>query len=321
VKHSPAGFLVGQRNPYSGEYGGLVPELADSWDVSADHLTWTFKLHPGIKWTDGTDFTSADVKFSFELCLDPKVGACYPGGSWGTIKGAADVKSGKTQDLVGVQAPDPLTVTITTDTPSALIPYLVQDLFILQKASVGAIPRDQLAKTPYWSTPGKVVGTGPFTVTGYSAGQSMEVSRNDNYWRGKPHLDKIIRKEFKDTGTALLAFDKGEVDVTYVTSDEVQRELQSTIGTVLPGPSGVDLDLVLNPTKNKDWADKRVRQAFLFAIDRESILKNVYHIADPVLLNCLFLNAAFNPPDVATYPYDPASKIPLPGVRRPSAGA
>ena len=65
-------------NPYSGHYGPLVPELADSWEVSADQLTWTFKLHPGVKWSDGTDFTSADVKFSFELCLNSKVGPVLP---------------------------------------------------------------------------------------------------------------------------------------------------------------------------------------------------------------------------------------------------
>ena len=294
------------KNPFGGAYSGdLVPELADSWEVSSDHLTWTFHLHPGIKWTDGTDFTSADVKYSFELCLDPKVGACYPGGSFGSvITGGGDVKDGKTQELTGVQAPDALTVTIQTDTPQALIPFLVQDLFIVQKASVSKIAREEMAKTPYWSTPGQVIGTGPFIVSAYTPGQSMEVVRNINYWRGKPHLDGIIRKEFKDAATALLAFDKGEVDVTYVEAGEVERELTSTIGTILPGPSGVDRDLTLNPNKIKDFADKRVRQAFLYAIDRASILKNVYHIEDAGL-NCLYLNPAFNPDDVAKYPYDP----------------
>ena len=63
---------------------------------------------------------------------------------------------------------------------------------------------------------------------------------------------------------------------------------------------------MLNPLKNKDFADKRVRQAFLYAIDRKSILQNVYHIPEPVLLNCLFLNPALNPPDVHTYDFDPA---------------
>jgi peptide/nickel transport system substrate-binding protein len=293
-------------NPFSGQYGPLTPELADSWDVSSDQLTWTFKLHPGIKWSDGTDLTSADVKFSFELCLNPKVGPCYPGGSMTSIKGAEAVTKGTTTDLTGVQAPDPLTVTIETTAPNSLLPYNVMDLFILQKSSLQGIAPETMEKNAYFRTVGKAIGTGPFTVSAYSAGQSMELVRNDNYWRAKPYLDKIIRREFKDTASALIAFETGEVDYTYVTADEVERAGTITSGTVLPGPSGVDLDIVLNPLKNKDFTDKRVRQAFLYAIDRKSILQNIYHIPEPVLLSCLFLDPALNPPDVHTYDFDPA---------------
>lgn len=292
-------------NPFSGQYGDLVPELADSWEVSDDQLTWTFKLHPGIKWSDGTDFTSADVKFSFELCLDPAVGPCYPGGSMKSIEGADAVTAGTTKDLVGVQAPDPLTVEITTTEPNALLPYNVMDLFIVQKASLESIPRETMEKNEYFRTPGQAIGTGPFKIAAYSAGQSMELVRNDDYWRGTPYLDNIIRREFKDTASALIAFETGEVDYTYVTADEVERANTIETGTVLPGPSGVNLDIVLNPVKNPDFADKRVRQAFLYAIDRKSILENIYNIPNPTLLNCIYLDPALNPPDVKTYDYDP----------------
>jgi ABC-type transport system substrate-binding protein len=292
-------------NPFSGQYGPLTPELADTWEVSSDQLTWTFKLHPGIKWSDGTDLTSADVKFSFELCLNPKVGPCYPGGSMTSIKGAEAVTKGTATELSGVQAPDPQTVTIETTAPNSLLPYNVMDLFILQKSSLKDIPAETMEKNDYFRTPGKAIGTGPFIVSAYSAGQSMELTRNDNYWRAKPYLDKIIRREFKDTASALIAFETGEVDYTYVTADEVERARTITSGTILPGPSGVDLDIVLNPLKNKDFTDKRVRQAFLYAIDRKSILQNIYHIPDPVLLSCLFLDPALNPPDVHKYDFDP----------------
>ena len=149
------------KNPFSGQYGPLVPELADSWDVSSDQKTWTFKLHPGVKWSDGTDFTSADVKFSFELCLNPKVGPCYPGGSMKSIVGAEDVTKGTTTDLVGVKTPDPQTVTIETIAPNSLLPYNVMDLFIVQKSSLAAIDPATMEKSDYWRTPGKAVGTGP----------------------------------------------------------------------------------------------------------------------------------------------------------------
>jgi peptide/nickel transport system substrate-binding protein len=133
----------------------------------------------------------------------------------------------------------------------------------------------------------------------------MELSRNDNYWRGKPKLDGIIRREFKDTTTALAAFEAGELDYTYVTADEVERANGIAGSTVLPGPSGVDLDLALNPLKVPDFAKKEVRQAFVYAIDRKSILQNVYHIPEPTLLSCLYLDPSLNPPDVQQYPFDP----------------
>ena len=135
------------------------------------------------------------------------------------------------QDVSGIKVVDPDTVTFTTNTPNALLPYNLSELSIVQKASVSADPASiEIGKSQYWNTPndasgkGGVQGTGPFIVSAYSAGQSMEVRRNDNYWRGKPFLDKIIRREFKDTATALLAFDAGQVDVTYVTADDVERE-------------------------------------------------------------------------------------------------
>ena len=294
-------------NPFGGSYGDLVPELAESWSVSDDGMTWTFKLREGVKWHDGTDFTADDVKFSIELCLDPTIGVpCYPSTGWRGVTGAQDIIEAKATELAGFTVVDPLTFSLTTDTPNALLPYGVMDLFIVQKASIGQIPRDQIGENPVWSTPGGIIGTGPFKVSGYSAGQSMEVSRNDDYWRTTPFLDKVVRRQFQDIPTALLAFEAGEVDVTYITADDVERANQSTIGTLLPGPSGVNLDVVMNPNTLPDAAKVEVRKAIRYAIDRVSILENIYHIQNPTPLVCIFNDPALIPSDLTeTYDYDP----------------
>ena len=96
------------KNPFSGQYGPLVPELADS--LGRSRPTRRPGRSSSIRASSGRtarDFTSADVKFSFELCLNPKVGPCYPGGSMKSIVGAEDVTKGTTTDLVGVKAPGP----------------------------------------------------------------------------------------------------------------------------------------------------------------------------------------------------------------------
>ena len=152
-------------NPFSGQYSELVPALAKSWEVSSDQLTWTFHLQEGVNWHDGGDFTSDDVKFTFETCLNPQAGVCAGGANLATIVGAQAVQDGTTTELEGVQAPDPLTVTITTTSPNALLPQFVMNLFIMSKAALGQVPIEQISKTDYWYTPGKAVGTGPFKLT------------------------------------------------------------------------------------------------------------------------------------------------------------
>ena len=99
------------------------------------------------------------------------------------------------QDLAGVQVVDPLTFTITTDTPNALLPYGVMDLFIVQKASIGQIPRDQIGENPVWSQPGEASSAPARSRSPPTPPASRWKSRrNDDYWRATPFLDKIIRR-------------------------------------------------------------------------------------------------------------------------------
>ena len=93
---------------------GLLGALANDWTTSTDGLTWTFHLQPNVTWQDGSPFTADDVIFTLTLCESPNVGCVY-GGGISNITGAADVKNGKSTTLAGVAAPDPQTVTITTD--------------------------------------------------------------------------------------------------------------------------------------------------------------------------------------------------------------
>jgi peptide/nickel transport system substrate-binding protein len=287
----------------TGGYGPIVPALAKDWATSNDGLTWTFHLQPNVTWQDGSPFTADDVIFTLTLCESKNVGCVY-GGGISNISGAADVKSGASATLTGVAAPDPLTVTITTDTPNAAMLDALSVIWIVQKKSLSSIPTDQITKNPYWTTPGQAVGTGPFKITNYVDGQFMELSRYDGYWRGKPVLDKIIRREFKDPATALLAFDKGEIDFTYLTADEVNREQSNSSSTIIAGPSQVDNVVVFNPLANPAFGNKLFKQAMEYAIDRKSIIENLYG-GGGQSLPCLFGNPSYVAPDTQMYDYSP----------------
>jgi len=287
---------------YDVGYTKLIGDLAEKWSVSDDNLTWTFKLRKGVKWHDGSDFTADDVAFSIEICLDPKAGGCTRASQLAAIKGAKDFIDGKATSIAGLEVADPVTIKITTEAPNAALADTLAETYILQKASLGQVPRDQVGKSDYWTT--KPIGTGPFKFTKYQAGQYMELERFDDYFRGKPLLDKLIRRELKDPATALLAFDNGEIDFTYLTADEVERESQNTNAIVIPGPSQVDNAIIMNPSKNPAFGNPKFRQAILYAINRQSIIDNLYK-GTATAVSCLYGNPKFIPSDINTYEYDP----------------
>ncbi len=268
-------------------YDQLVGDLAESWEISADKLTWTFKLRSGVTWHDGEPFTAEDVKFSFDLCLNPKnsMNPCQYGAPLYTLVGAAEVQAGTATEIAGVKVVDPLTITLTFTKPNALFPINISELFILPKHAVGAIPLDQLKKSDYWAT--KQIGTGPFKWDKYTPGVSIELVPFDNYWRGKPKLERIIRREFQDLATGLLAFDAGEIDFIYITAADVERETANAAATVIGAVSGVQNSILMNSVRHPEFKNKKFRQALMMAVDRPSIIESIYK-GNAVIPSCLY---------------------------------
>lgn len=289
-------------DPATNGYGPITPSLAASWSTSSDDLTWTFKLQPDVTWHDGTPFTSADVAFSLELCLNQEFGRCVEAASISNIVGAEAFKAGTASTLEGVKTPDPLTVEITTSEPDAAALDTMARIWIVQKSSLGAIPASEIAESPYWSTAGQAVGTGPFKVNSFEPGQFMELVRFDDYWRGRPLLEKLINRQFTDPSAALLAFDSGEIDLTYVTADELARERDNANATLFGGPGQSTNYIQQNPVRHEALANKAFVQAMSYAIDREGIIEGLYDGAGEPL-NCLFGNPAYRGTEIQ-YTYD-----------------
>jgi len=261
----------------SGVYGKLTGDLAESWEISDDQKTWTFHLRKGVTWHDGEPFTADDVKFTIELCYNPKntMKPCHYVAAVDGAEGVAAYKDGSATEITGVKVVDPNTITFTFTAPNSLFPTSISELFILPKHTVSQIAPEQMKDAEYWKT--SQIGTGPFKWSKYTPGESTELVKFDNYWRGAPKLDKIIRRHFPDPAAALLAFDAGEIQFTYITADEVERERGNANAVVLPGNSGVDNGISANYGKHPEFKDPKVRNALLMAIDRQSIVDNVYN--------------------------------------------
>ena len=243
-----------------------VPELAKSWEISEDGLTYTFHLEEDVYWHDGEPFTSEDVKFTFENITIPY----HP-------RGAA------TFGGIEFEAPDEHTFVMKLENSYApLINY-----FTLWY--VGIMPKhlyegtDILNNPHNWEDP---VGTGPFMLDEWVKGSHIKLVRNPNYWRkGKPYLDSVIFKIIPDTSSRLLAFENQEIDYVplMIPNTELKRLNETDgINVVSCGAFG-SMHTIQNNLDNEYLSDIRVRKAIAYAINKdqfnELVLDDLFEVA------------------------------------------
>ncbi len=233
--------------------GNLVPLLAKSWKVADDNKTWTFTLVSGVKFTDGTPFNAQAAKINLDTILDPK--NSLPSR---TVIGVID----------NVEAKDDTTLIIHTKVPYSLLPYH------LSHYSIGMVSPAALQKYGK-NIDQNPVGTGPFKFVKWVPKDSIELVRNDGYWGPKPYLDRIIFRSMPEAASRIAALEKGDVDmITNVPTQEVDRLKAEKGITILQAPFNGVVFIALNNSK-KPFSDPRVRQAVNYAVDRDSIVKNV----------------------------------------------
>jgi len=184
----------------------IVPDLAESYDISKDGLTYTFKLRHGVKFQNGREMKAADVKYSLERTCDPKTQS--PGASYyASLKGFEDFQAGKAKELTGVSTPDDYTVKIELSHPDATMLHLMALNFSF------VVPKEEVDK--YGADFGHhPIGTGAFKVTEWTPGQRIVFERNKDYYKtGIPYLDKITFEIGQDPSVALTRMQKGEIDI------------------------------------------------------------------------------------------------------------
>jgi peptide/nickel transport system substrate-binding protein len=239
----------------------LIPELADSWTMASDGLSYTFKLKQNVKWHDGTPFSSADVKFSL-LEVDRKYNGVATGG-------LAAVDS--------IDTPDANTVVIKMKFP---FPPLLDG--VLAGANTAVIIPKHLYDTgdpltnPYNLKP---VGTGPFKFVEWVKGDRIVLERNPSYFKpGQPYLDKLIFKIIPDAAARVAALQKGDVDVLpyYTVPTLSVPELQKSPGVKVviddKRPVFSMIHTFFN-LRNPILAKREVRQAIAWTVDRKQIVE------------------------------------------------
>src|SRR4051812_36153737 len=254
----------------------LTPDLATSYDISADGLTYTFHLRTGVKFHNGREMTADDVAYSYNRTVIPKTQS--PGaGFFKSIAGFDDLTAGKADTMSGIKVVDPATIAITLSKPDATFLQVVALNF------AGVVAKEDVDKygADYGHHPD---GTGAYYLDSWALGQQLTFKRNPDYYiSGVPYLDEIDFKIGAEPLTALLQLQKGEVDVLgdgippakflEVMSDPEQKKL------VISAPQ-LETSYLTIKTTIKPLDDVKVRQAINMAINKDRIVKIINGRAD-----------------------------------------
>lgn len=314
----------------NGETGEPEGALAYQWQVSPDGRTYTFDLRKNLKWSDGTPLTADDVVFTFnDLVANPKIPS-----DWGDV-----IKvDGK---LPEVKKVDEDTVAITTAKVHAPFLRVIGAIAIMPKHVLEPTVK-QLDKqgmplfNQTWGLDTKdlstIVGSGPFMFKEYVPAQRLVLTRNPYYWRVNengdrlPYLDEVVLHATKDQDSALLKFQGGETDIHMADAslrgkDYSLMKPQEQAGNFTIHKAGEDFSVnfltfnqnrdknpqgkyYVDPVKQEWFNDVNFRRAVAHAVDKESLVKNVYQNIAGVLHSALSPASPYYTNNVPKYPYD-----------------
>jgi oligopeptide transport system substrate-binding protein len=275
--------------------GKIIPGAAESWTVSDDGLTYTFKIRAAAKWSNGDPVTADDFVYSFRRIEDPKEAAGYANILY-PIKNAEAINTAKPEapvaiDTLGVKAIDPQTLEITLERPT---PY-----FITLMAHQTALPFHKAEIDKFGAEfvkPGTMVSNGAFVLAENVANDHVTVTKNPSYWGAADvKIDKVIFYPTDDQAAAVRRFEAGELDLNYYFPTDQLKFLQDKFGKEeVRIPAALSTYYYAFDERQPPFDDVRVRRALSMAVDRDFLAQSVFSGAQLPLYS-------FVPPGIPDY--------------------
>jgi peptide/nickel transport system substrate-binding protein len=270
--------------------------LADYWEIAPDGKTYTFYLNQNATWHDGTPVTAADVVFSFDALASPDTGSVYTGSFNDSVASYRAVDD----HTVEIVAKEPL-YTFLYDLVAYIVPKHIWESVSLKdwKNDPGATGAD----------PSRVIGSGPFTFQEWKQGDSVTLNANKDYYGKAPYIDTYIFRVWPDQTGMVNGLLNGEVDTAELEPSDIAG-VEGSPGIAVkhyPTRGFVYYEFNLDSTVTTKWQDPRVRQALMYALDRESIVQNILlGYAEVAQGTQPTISYAYAPDEVKTkYTYDP----------------
>jgi len=271
----------------------IEPAHAVSYQANADATVWTFKLRPGLKWSDGMPLTAKDFEYAIKRIPDPKVASKYSAAAENLKNGTEIAKGTAPPDSLGVKALDDSTLEFQLVTSIPFFPLLAATW------SYYATPKHIIEKFgDKWLEAGNIVGSGPYIMKEWKHDQLQAFEINPNYWGPKPIVTRVECHIFPDQtvlAQGLAAYENNEIDTAQVSASDYDRALKDAkLSKEMKGFPGSSTFMLHWDTTNKPTSDVKVRQALALGFDRTALIDNVlkkYYLDAPTVL----------PPDIAGY--------------------
>ena len=277
----------------------ITPALAQFWIGSRDGLTWTFTLRKGVKFHHGREVTADDVVYSFTRLLDPRIRS---GGAdlFMNIQGATEFREGRAKQVAGLAAPDRYTVRVTlTEAP---VPFVS----VLAVGQAKIVPRELVEEQgdAFGSQP---VGTGPFRFVRWERGKEIVLAANADYFDGPPKLARLIFRIFPGDRRegAFPEFQAGALEDSWIPTKDYRQIIAGQGYQYFRRPIFNLRHYGFN-TRVKPLDDRRVRQALVYAIDREAMVTEIWLGRHALARGILPPGTLGFNPKLKGYPHDPA---------------
>lgn len=275
----------------------VIPCLAKSWDSSRDNLQWTFHIRKGAQFHNGREVHAEDFVYSFHRVFAPgleSVAASFPS----VIKGADAYRKGEAERIEGLVATGTYTLEIELSEPYS--PFIA----MLAMVNFSVVPKEEAeALGDAFGT--RPIGTGPFIFDHWHPGSEVGLRANEDYYDGKPYLDEVIFKIFPGASAEEMfqEFENGNLEDSILSVSVREQVYEEEKYLILHRPSLVLRFFVMN-NQTMPFGDKKVRQAFNYAIDKETLSVEVGRGRLIPATGLIPEGMAGYRPDDTNYPYD-----------------